>query len=112
MNWCNRQQLNEDKTLNEEAFKQHIVKEVATQDYLQAVAEDVAIKCAEIAKQPSAEHPDGENESKCSKSPVKAMKCVIKEFFEACPADLQDQAEHCKKMREMVKSGEFKRFGW
>lgn len=110
-NIYNRQQLKEDKTLDEEAFKQYVVKEVATQDYQQAVAEEVATKCAEIAKQPSGDNPDGGDESKCAKTQLKAMKCVMKEFFEACPADLQDQAEHCKKMREMVKSGEFKRFG-
>lgn len=95
-----QKQLNEDKTLNEEAFKNYISNEVATQDYQKAVAEDVATKCFESSKQTSHE---SDESATCSNLPKRAMKCVMKGFFEACPADSQDQSEQCVKMREMVK---------
>lgn len=98
----NLKQLNEDGTLNEDGAKNYIINEVATQEHLKSIAADTATKCTEAAKESSGENPSG-----CSKIAVKLMGCIMKDFFGACPADLQDQSEHCVKIREKVSSGQF-----
>lgn len=95
-------QLNEDGTFNEGAAKEYVINEIAKQDYLKPIAADTATKCIETAKEPSGENPSG-----CSKLPMKFMGCIMKDFFEACPADLQDKSEHCVKIREKLSSGQF-----
>lgn len=70
---------------------------MATHDFTKAIAADTATKCAAAAKDSS-----GENSSGCSKTTSKLMWCVVKEFFKACPTELQDQSERCVKMRERL----------
>lgn len=79
--------------------------ELAKEDYQKAIADATVTKCIEEAKN----SPNGgpAKDSKCNGIPLKAGMCVHKEFFKACPADMQDQSEKCVKFREMVNSGKF-----
>lgn len=91
------QQLNENNTLNEVAFRNYIAHEVATQDYQKVIAKDAAMKCVEITKGFTEV-----NSSGCTIIPIELLSCITKEFFHACPVELQNQSEHCIKMREWV----------
>lgn len=78
------------------------VKEIAEKtERLNAIAEEIAKKCLEKAKDSSTDRPNPDG-MKCSQQPIKAIMCVHKEFVKSCPAADQDQSEKCVKFREKI----------
>lgn len=75
---------------------------MATEDFEKTIASETATKC--IAKAQDASSGSGEA-SECKNTSHKAMMCVAKEFFLACPTELQNTSEKCVKIREMVQNG-------
>lgn len=77
---------------------------MATEDFEKTIASETATKC--IAKAQDASSGSGEaSESECKNTSLKALMCVGKEFFLACPTELQNTSEKCVKIREMVQNG-------
>lgn len=80
---------------------------MATEDFQKAIASEAATKC--IAKVQAANNGTTEsseaNKSGCKHTVMKAIRCVSKEFFIACPTDLQDSSDKCVKLREAIENG-------
>lgn len=74
---------------------------MAIEDYQKTIVSETATKCMAEAQDASS----GSNESECKNTSLKALICVGKEFFLACPTDMQDTSEKCVKLREMVQNG-------
>ncbi|XP_055298694.1 uncharacterized protein LOC129566632 [Sitodiplosis mosellana] len=91
--------INADKSLNEDKYRIVVTTQMATEDYQKAVADAIATKCIEKVKSA-----DGSEESpdECSKTALKANHCASKELINACPADKQDNDEHCVHFREFI----------
>lgn len=97
------QQVNADGSLNEDGFRSFVTNDLATEDYKKAIADQTVTKCLEEAK--SSPNPAPPKDSKCNGIGMKAGMCVHKEFFKACPTEMQDTSEKCVKFRELVNSG-------
>lgn len=82
-------------------FNQMVIDDMATEDYQKDKAADIADKCAQKANAASG---DQTNEKGCSKVPMKAGWCVMRELFNACPKEKQIKSEECDKAREKMQS--------
>nr|UXL82966.1 odorant binding protein OBP26 [Sitodiplosis mosellana] len=91
--------INADESLNEDKYRSFITTQMATEDYQKAVADAIATKCIEKVNSAdgSEESPDG-----CSETAMEAFHCASKELINACPADKQDNDEHCVHFREFI----------
>lgn len=92
--------------MNENGFRSFVKKGLATEDYQKAIADETITKCIEEAKTSPDQEP-AKTAGKCDSTPLKASMCVHREFFNACPIEMQDQSEKCANIREMENSGKF-----
>lgn len=87
--------------MDDDAFTALFKAAAENSKHLSAIVEETVKKCLEKAKDPSTDMPNPDG-MKCSQQPIKAIKCVFKEFVKSCPAADQDQSEKCVKFREMI----------
>lgn len=102
-------QINADKSINENGYRNFVKNQMATQPFQKAAADDIITKCIEELKKPDPAKPD-ELASGCSKNAMRAFKCAARGLFNSCPADMQDSSEKCTKMREMINSDKMDKF--
>lgn len=91
----------EDKTLNEDGFRNYVIQEKAIDDHQKAIAADVVKKCIEEVKSLSAVNKYF-TESNCNNIAIIAIKCVDLEFFNSCPVEKQISSQECVKARDSV----------
>lgn len=87
--------------MNDDAFIAWVKKVSEQTERLNGIAEEIATKCLEKAKDTSTDRPTSDG-MKCSQQPIKAAMCVGKEFAKSCPAADQDQSERCVRFRERL----------
>lgn len=87
--------------MDDDAFTAHLNEMTEKNERLKAIAEEIARKCLEKAKDTSTDRPNPDG-MKCSQLPIKVLMCVHKEFLKSCPAADQDQSEKCIKFRERI----------
>lgn len=85
------------------------MNQVATEDFQKAIANETALNCIENTPK-STNGAESVNENGCKDVWIRAAFCVFEQFFNACPADLQDSSERCNQLRAAVKNGELRNF--
>lgn len=104
-------QINADKSLSENDYRNFVKDQMAAQPFQKAVADAIINKCIEELKKSETGNSDEPNSSGCNKQAMLAFRCAAKEIFNSCPADLQDTTEKCTKLREMMNNSKVKKLG-
>lgn len=94
--------INDDKTFNEDGFRNYVINIKAVGDHQKAIADEVATKCIEEVNRLSDENKHDVTKSGCSNIPFIAAKCVNSEFFKSCPAEKRISSEECVEVRNSV----------
>lgn len=94
--------INENKTLNEDGFRNFVANEMAIEDRQKAVAANITTKCIQILN----EYPDKDRDHvKLDATDCNAIEatvlfyCADLEFMKSCPTDLQDPSLECVELR-------------